>query len=532
MQKTIAKLKESIKGFTLIELLIVIAIIGILSSTAIVSTNMARKKARDARRLTDIQQIANAMEIYLDSNDRKYPDSLEALVPNYIAVLPKDPLTQAGYFYCANGTAGGVNDGTTFHLAAAMEEFNPTFFDKDADLEVDGCENLAGNLSFNGYSEACASTQKCNGENCDGCLDFTNIVTPAFPGGDGGNGGGGDNGGGNGGGNNQCDTLVPNPDQSPQQAGIEWVAREAAGSDHYWVHVSHGDDLFVALGIGNDKIMTSPDGLNWTVRTGTGISNSTWISSTYGNGTYVAVGINSGNRVMTSPDGINWTGRSALGNNDDWRAVTYANGMFVAVGMGGGGNSDMIMTSPDGINWTARSSPGGTADKWMSVTYGNGLFVAAGGHGNGNAIITSTDGINWTVRSAAGNNDTWRYVAYGNNTFVVVGNGPGTDRILTSPDGINWTVRSAAGNNDLWESVAYGGGLFTAVAYDFPAVSDRVITSPDGINWTVRNALGNNDGWRSVAYGNGMFVSVAYSNSLNDVIMTSGRPERIYQACP
>lgn len=52
------------KGFTLIELLVVISIIGILSTIAMTSLNGARKKARDARRKSDMEQIYLAIEQY------------------------------------------------------------------------------------------------------------------------------------------------------------------------------------------------------------------------------------------------------------------------------------------------------------------------------------------------------------------------------------------------------------------------------------------------------------------------------------
>ncbi|PIR85247.1 hypothetical protein COU15_01765 [Candidatus Kaiserbacteria bacterium CG10_big_fil_rev_8_21_14_0_10_45_20] len=52
------------RGFTLIELLVVIAIIGVLSSVVLASLSSARTKARDAKRLSDMQQMRTALELY------------------------------------------------------------------------------------------------------------------------------------------------------------------------------------------------------------------------------------------------------------------------------------------------------------------------------------------------------------------------------------------------------------------------------------------------------------------------------------
>lgn len=52
------------KGFTLIELLVVIAIIGILASVVLAELNTARGRARDAKRMIEINQLAKAIELY------------------------------------------------------------------------------------------------------------------------------------------------------------------------------------------------------------------------------------------------------------------------------------------------------------------------------------------------------------------------------------------------------------------------------------------------------------------------------------
>jgi len=65
-------MKTKSSGFTLIELLVVIAIIGILASIVLVSLNSARNKGKDARVISDIQQIRTALNA--GYNGIGYPD--------------------------------------------------------------------------------------------------------------------------------------------------------------------------------------------------------------------------------------------------------------------------------------------------------------------------------------------------------------------------------------------------------------------------------------------------------------------------
>lgn len=50
------------KGFTLVELLVVIALIGMLSSIVLVSLGPTRAKARDGKRISEVRQMALALE--------------------------------------------------------------------------------------------------------------------------------------------------------------------------------------------------------------------------------------------------------------------------------------------------------------------------------------------------------------------------------------------------------------------------------------------------------------------------------------
>jgi prepilin-type N-terminal cleavage/methylation domain-containing protein len=52
------------RGFTIVELLIVIVVIAILAMIVIVAYNSIQGKARDSRRLQDIESIVKALEIY------------------------------------------------------------------------------------------------------------------------------------------------------------------------------------------------------------------------------------------------------------------------------------------------------------------------------------------------------------------------------------------------------------------------------------------------------------------------------------
>ena len=60
------KIKQT-QGFTLIEILIVVAIIAILASVVLVGLGPTQQAGRDARRISDLQETQNGLELWYNS---------------------------------------------------------------------------------------------------------------------------------------------------------------------------------------------------------------------------------------------------------------------------------------------------------------------------------------------------------------------------------------------------------------------------------------------------------------------------------
>lgn len=111
--------KNNSKGFTLIELMMIVAILGMTSSLIMASVNDARKKSRDAKRISDMAQIQKTLEMYLDK-ESQYPGYTDDngtgwdigcgigdafigdLKPDYFSQVPTDQIS------CDHSGSGGL----------------------------------------------------------------------------------------------------------------------------------------------------------------------------------------------------------------------------------------------------------------------------------------------------------------------------------------------------------------------------------------------------------------------------------------
>lgn len=120
------------KGFTLIEILIVVFIIGLLASIVLVGLGSFRARGRDARRIADLREIQNGLELYYGKFG-SYPagawDGLKRILVDAevgITSISDDPLGgSAHYQYGTNGQ--------NYVLGAKLEDANSQVLKDDFD---------------------------------------------------------------------------------------------------------------------------------------------------------------------------------------------------------------------------------------------------------------------------------------------------------------------------------------------------------------------------------------------------------------
>jgi hypothetical protein len=127
--------------------------------------------------------------------------------------------------------------------------------------------------------------------------------------------------------------------------GIIWTRRTSAG-DRTWRSVTWSPELRLLVAVGSNfvtnpvsRFMTSSDGITWNAPF-TSLLGRAWQSVVWSRelGLFIAVANagGAGDRIMTSPDGINWSSRTSPADNQ-WFSVTWSPelGRAVAVAFSG-----------------------------------------------------------------------------------------------------------------------------------------------------------------------------------------------------
>ena len=279
-----------------------------------------------------------------------------------------------------------------------------------------------------------------------------------------------------------------------------------------FIRVAYSPALNIAVAISNgtdnnnQNIVTSGDGgATWARRTypsaGAGVWTLTDVCWCAGLGLFIIVGTagpTSSSRIMTSPDGINWTTRTlpntVVSLNGVCCGTISGSDYIVAVGTG-----NAFYTSTDGINWTSQTGPT-TSQTWSSVCWNSGqsTFVAcANGGGGANNIAYSTNGTSWTNASTGGSGYAWVRIGYSSdlNQMMVVGGNTGVFCYSAAGSITSWTQAFAGGNNftDLCWSHDYttwvlvgNGSLYTCATCNGTFTSQ---TQPNSNTWAGCCAL-------------------------------------------
>lgn len=251
--------------------------------------------------------------------------------------------------------------------------------------------------------------------------------------------------------------------------GKSWTQR-TSGTNNGLRGIVWSGTKFVAVGA-QGTILTSHDGNVWSAQN-SGLSNNL-TSVVWSGSQFVVTGesssVSTDAPLLTSPDGISWTVRTSGLNGWELWNIAWSGSRFIVVGDAQFLPApNVILTSLDGATWSQQnilvgSLQSGYVQYLFDIQWADSKFVAVGPP---SFAATSVDGLTW--QSPASSNTGLLYaIAWSGNQFVAVG-----WDINTSPDGTIWTRVNPLNTAALW-GVVWGGNQYVAVGD-----SGLVMTSP------------------------------------------------------
>ena len=192
--------------------------------------------------------------------------------------------------------------------------------------------------------------------------------------------------------------------------GITWEESTVGMADE-WQQVVYdkNTNTFYVISPSGVVLRSSDNGASWNYTSSLSFetANTEWKNITCGDGVHIATAIK-GVYAYTS-NFATWT-QGSMPSTDDGYVVTYGNGKFVAIGI----NTNIAVYSADGINWKQVTLP--ITAEWQALTYNNGMFIALAN--NLDKVVYSVDGIYWRYNKLPTTVEKWGGIAYGNDKFV------------------------------------------------------------------------------------------------------------------
>ncbi len=187
MELMVGRESREKRGFTLIEILVVVAIIAVLASVVLVGLGPTQQTARDARRLSDIREVQNALELYYYKCGY-YPGSASggtcaagspgsdwnglagtlggANIGVSASSIPSDPSANRTYGYAYN------TGNTTYVLGAALENPNNSVLTSYSAPSTSGYTWVPSGGSAIGPNASCSGQPTNSGSGATYCISL------------------------------------------------------------------------------------------------------------------------------------------------------------------------------------------------------------------------------------------------------------------------------------------------------------------------------------------------------------------------
>jgi hypothetical protein len=249
----------------------------------------------------------------------------------------------------------------------------------------------------------------------------------------------------------------------------------------------NGSALVIACPSANVGLFYTTDGLNWTVSNPS--ASIAWGGVAYGNGIWVVIPTNS-TSYATSPDGFNWTIRTGFPVN--WGSqgidIFFDGAKFIATNAPANSAvvTPTVVYSTDGISWQTSASPPGA--NILNTTYSQlacnnticAMLTGGDASGNGKATWSADHGATWTTTNISGLgafSAIETNLTYTNGAFVILRGGIET----RSTDGKVWANSAQAASQNGTFIMAVNGTFVAPVANNNGAV---YVSSDSGVTWT------------------------------------------------